>query len=66
MLRPLGKILKVTLSGKACHNMHSVTPDGKHTPTAHHMGEIRFNKGNRAHFELLTSGKLGATMVELQ
>ena len=46
--------------------LDSVTPDGKHTPTAHHMGEIRFNKGNRAHFELLTSGKLGATMVELQ
>ena len=46
--------------------LDSVTPDGKHTPTAHHMGETRFNKGNRAHFELLTSGKLGATMVELQ
>lgn len=45
--------------------LDSVTPDGKHTLTTHHAGEIRFNKGDRAHYELLTKGDLGAVMVEL-
>lgn len=45
--------------------LDSVTPDGKHALTSHHTGEIRFNKGDRAHYELLTKGGLGAVMVEL-
>jgi quercetin dioxygenase-like cupin family protein len=46
--------------------LDSVTPDGEHTPTAHHVGEIRFNKGDRAHYELLTQGAQSAIMVELK
>ncbi len=46
--------------------LDSVTPDGKHTPTAHHAGEIRFNKGDRSHYELLTQGAQSAIMMELK
>ncbi len=46
--------------------LDSVTPDGTHTPTAHHAGEIRFNKGDRTHYELLTQGQQSAIMMELK
>jgi quercetin dioxygenase-like cupin family protein len=46
--------------------LDSVTPNGKHTVTPHHFGEIRFNKGNRSHYELLTKGAQSATMIELK
>jgi hypothetical protein len=46
--------------------LDSVTPDGKHTETAHSFGEIRFNKGARSHYELLTRGHQSAIMTELK
>jgi hypothetical protein len=46
--------------------LDSVTPDGKHAVTPHHFGEIRFNKGNRSHYELLTRGAQSAIMMELK
>ena len=44
----------------------SVTPDGQHTVTPHTAGEIRFNAGNRAHFERLVSGRQSAVITELK
>jgi hypothetical protein len=46
--------------------LKSVTPDGKGVTTEHKFGEIRFNKGDRSHYELLTSGQQGAIMMELK
>jgi hypothetical protein len=46
--------------------LDSITPDGKHAVTPHHVGEIRFNKGNRSHYELLTNGTQSAIMMELK
>ena len=46
--------------------LDSVTPDGKHTPTLHHPGEIRFNKGDRSHYEVLTQGSQSAILMELK
>ncbi len=46
--------------------LDSVTPDGRHTETAHSFGEIRFNKGARSHYELLTRGRQSAIMTELK
>jgi hypothetical protein len=46
--------------------LDSVTPDGKHAVTPHHFGEIRFNMGNRSHYELLTQGAQSAIMMELK
>ena len=46
--------------------LDSVTPDGKHAVTPHHYGEIRFNKANRSHYELLTQGVQSAIMMELK
>jgi hypothetical protein len=46
--------------------LDSVTPDGKHTKTAHRFGEIRFNKGARSHYELLMQGHQSAIMMELK
>jgi quercetin dioxygenase-like cupin family protein len=46
--------------------LDSVTPDGKHAVTPHHFGEIRFNKANRSHYELLTQGAQSAIMMELK
>lgn len=46
--------------------LDSVTPDGKHAVTPHHFGEIRFNKANRSHYELLAQGAQSAIMMELK
>jgi hypothetical protein len=46
--------------------LKSVTPDGKATANAYKAGEVRFNKANRAHYELLTSPRQSAVMMELK
>lgn len=46
--------------------LDSVTPDGKHARTLHVPGEIRFNRGDRSHYELLVGGRRSATMIGLQ
>jgi len=46
--------------------LDSITPEGPHTPTVLHVGEIRFNMDNRSHYELLTNGAQRAIMLELK
>jgi hypothetical protein len=46
--------------------LKSVTPDGKTTMNDYKSGDIRFNKGDRAHFELLTGDRQSAVMAELK
>jgi hypothetical protein len=44
----------------------SITLDGQHTVTPHHPGEIRFNPGDRSHFERLVSGRQSSITLELK
>jgi hypothetical protein len=46
--------------------LDSVPVDGKSETTHHTSGEIRFNKANRTHYEVLESGHLSAVIVELK
>lgn len=46
--------------------LDSVPVDGKSEITHHTTGEIRFNKANRTHYEVLKSGHLSAAIVELK
>jgi hypothetical protein len=46
--------------------LKSVTPDGKTTVNAYKSGDIRFNKGDRAHYEELTTERQSAVMAELK
>jgi hypothetical protein len=46
--------------------LKSVTPDGKVTLNPYKAGDIRFNKASRSHYEVLTSGRQSAVMVELK
>jgi hypothetical protein len=46
--------------------LKSVTPDGKNVVNAYKAGDIRFNKGNRAHYEELTTQRQSAVMMELK
>jgi hypothetical protein len=46
--------------------LKSVTPDGKSVVNSYKTGDIRFNKGNRAHYEELTTQRQSAVMMELK
>jgi hypothetical protein len=46
--------------------LQSTTPDGKSTVNDFKNGEIRFNKRDRAHSELLVSGNPHAVITELK
>ena len=47
-------------------DLKSTTPDGKEVVTSYTTGTIRFNQGNRAHFETLIRGKQHAIVTELK
>jgi hypothetical protein len=47
-------------------SLKSVTPDGASIVNAYKVGDIRFNKGNRAHYEELTTDRQSAVMAELK
>jgi hypothetical protein len=46
--------------------LKSTTPDGAVTENPYKKGEIRFNKSNRTHSELLTSDRQSAVILELK
>jgi len=46
--------------------LKSVTPDGTSVVNSYKAGDIRFNKGNRAHYEELTTPRQSAVMMELK
>lgn len=47
-------------------SLKSTTPDGKSVVNDYSYGQIKFNRGNRAHSELLTKGQQHAIMTELK
>jgi len=46
--------------------LQSTTPDGKSVVNEYKSGDIRFNKGNRVHTELLVRGSASAVITELK
>jgi uncharacterized RmlC-like cupin family protein len=46
--------------------LKSVTPDGASVVNSYKSGDIRFNKGNRAHYEELMDDHQSAVMMELK
>ncbi|HZR71566.1 hypothetical protein [Bradyrhizobium sp.] len=46
--------------------LQSTTPDGKSVVNDYKSGDIRFNKGNRVHTELLVRGSASAVITELK
>jgi hypothetical protein len=46
--------------------LRSVTPDGQSTDNAYKKGDIRFNKSNRTHSELLTGDRQSAVILEFK
>jgi uncharacterized RmlC-like cupin family protein len=46
--------------------LKSVTPDGASVVNPYKIGDIRFNKGNRAHYEELVGDRQSAVMMELK
>jgi hypothetical protein len=46
--------------------LRSVTPDGEATDNAYRKGDIRFNKANRTHSELLITERQSAVILELK
>ena len=46
--------------------LRSIMPDGSSTDNAYKKGEIRFNKANRSHSELLTTARQSAMILELK
>jgi uncharacterized RmlC-like cupin family protein len=46
--------------------LKSVTPDGATVVNPYKAGDIRFNKGNRAHYEELASDRQSAVMMEMK
>ncbi|MDP9091161.1 MAG: hypothetical protein M3O26_20795 [Pseudomonadota bacterium] len=46
--------------------LQSTTPDGKSVVSENQFGDIRFNRGNRTHTELLLRGNARAVIVELK
>ncbi len=46
--------------------LQSTTPDGKNTLNEYKFGDVRFNRGNRAHTELLIRDAGSAVMTELK
>jgi hypothetical protein len=47
-------------------SLQSTTPDGQNVVNDYSYGQIKFNPGNRAHFELLAKGNQHAIMTELK
>jgi len=47
-------------------DLKSITPDGASMVNPYKTGDIRFNKGNRSHYELLTTARQSAMMTELK
>jgi hypothetical protein len=47
-------------------SLKSVTPAGSSVENSYRVGDIRFNKGNRIHYEELTNGRQSAVMTELK
>lgn len=56
----------VVLSYRYDGSLKSVEPSGKETVNNYKAGDIRFNRGNRAHYEVLQSDRLSAVMMELK
>jgi hypothetical protein len=46
--------------------LNSVPVNGRSEATHHATGDIRFNKANRTHYEVLENGHLSAAIVELK
>ena len=46
--------------------LKSVTPQGAVTVNPYKAGDIRFNRGDRAHYELLTGARQSAVILELK
>ena len=46
--------------------LKSVQPDGTSVVHAYKEGSVHFNKGNRAHYEVLTTARQSAVMMELK
>jgi hypothetical protein len=47
-------------------NLKSTTPDGKSVVNEHRFGDIRFNRRDRTHTEVLVSGRAHAVITELK
>jgi hypothetical protein len=47
-------------------SLNSMPVNGKSQETHHATGEVRFNKGDRSHYEVLDTGRLSAVIVELK
>lgn len=47
-------------------DLKSTTPDGKDVTSSYTAGTVRFNKGDRAHYETLVKGKEHAIITELK
>jgi hypothetical protein len=46
--------------------LQSTTPDGKNVTNAYRFGDVRFNRRDRVHTELLISGHAHAVITELK
>ncbi len=46
--------------------LRSITPDGQATDNAYKKDDIRFNKSNRTHSEVLTTARQSAAILELK
>jgi hypothetical protein len=46
--------------------LQSTTPDGKSVANDYHFGDIRFNRGDRTHTEVLLHGQQHAVITELK
>jgi len=46
--------------------LKSTMPDGTVMENPYKKGDIRFNKGNRSHSELLTTARQSAVILELK
>jgi len=47
-------------------SLKSTTPDGKSLVNDYKSGSIRFNRGDRAHFEELVQGEQSAMIMEFK
>ncbi len=56
----------VVLAYRFDGDLKSVGPDGAQVVNRYKSGDIRFNRGDRSHYEELTSGKQSAVMAELK
>jgi hypothetical protein len=56
----------VVLAYRFDGDLKSVGPDGAQVVNRYKSGDIRFNRGNRSHYEELTNGKQSAVLAELK